>query len=156
MQNLVSYNFKSQSSDAITVQRGAAVAGGVSGGAVQMRCPHNPVSQTFICPCVNMVRSFARMKSFQRYIDNRALGREQESKRWLLTKFRMNGHPHARVVRTKKLKKDKRYVCCPFLLQHYCANANISLSCHSHARGLHHASLPFTSLSADVLLLRWS
>ncbi len=23
---------------------------------------------------------------------------------------------------------------CPFLLQHYCAHANISLSCHSHAR----------------------
>jgi len=52
-----------------------------------------------------MFRAFAQVKSFQRYINNRAPGREQEAKRWLLTKFRINGHPHARVVRAKKFKQ---------------------------------------------------
>ncbi len=60
---------------AITMQRGAAVAGGISGSAA-MRCPQNPVSHTFLCPCVNMFRPSAQIKSFQCYIDNRALGRD--------------------------------------------------------------------------------
>jgi len=36
----------------------------------------------------------------------------------------------SRPLKEVEKKTSARYVCCPFLLQHYCAHANISLSCH--------------------------